>query len=156
MVVRRHSISTRPAIKLIALPFFASPGTIGCSDARPAPLDLLLMSGLFAGTSLERPVTCAVCEQTLDACDCPRSADGTVCRPQDQAVRVTKEKRSKGKLVTVVHGLDPVATDLKALLKTLRSACGAGGTVTDDGVEVQGNHVDTVTAALRDRGYPVR
>ena len=114
------------------------------------------MSGLFAGTSLERPVTCETCQRPLDACRCPRNASGRVCRPSDQRVRVTRQKRRKGKQVTVVEGLDPVASDLTAILKELKTACAAGGAIVDGAIEVQGDHVERVCALLQAKSYPVK
>ena len=58
--------------------------------------------------------------------------------------------------MTVVYGLDPSATDLKALSKQVRSACSAGGTVTADGVEVQGDHRDKLVQTLKGMGYPAK
>jgi translation initiation factor 1 len=113
------------------------------------------MSRLFAGTEFDRPVTCEVCEKTLDACTCPRDATGTVCPPADQPARVRREKR-RGKFVTVVAGLDPSATDLPALLKSFKKKCASGGTVTDDGLELQGDHRDSIVDALKSMGYPAK
>jgi translation initiation factor 1 len=108
----------------------------------------VLMSGLFAGTPLERPVTCEVCGEPLDACRCPRDASGRVLRPGDQTARVTLERRRNGKVVTRVTGLDEHANDLPALLRELKGRCGAGGTTRDGAVEVQGDHRAEVAAAL--------
>lgn len=114
------------------------------------------MAGLFAGTSLERPVTCPRCEKPMDACACPRSAGGKITLPKDQPARVRREKR-RGKLVTVVAGLDPKASDAAALLKELRSALGCGGTLTDEHeLELQGDHRDKLVALLIARGYPAK
>ncbi len=114
------------------------------------------MSGLFDGTPLERPVTCAVCGKTLDQCSCPRNDDGDVLLPKDQPVRIQSEKRKKGKIVTVVSGLDKSASDLNSILKELKKVCAAGGTMTDDKIEIQGDHTDKVIKVLTDRGYPIR
>ena len=113
------------------------------------------MAGLFDGSKLERPVTCPACGQAREACACPRDAEGHLCRPADQEARVRREKR-RGKWVTVVTGLDPVATDLKALAKQLKSTCSAGGSATDDGVEVQGDHRDRIVELLKQQGYPAK
>ncbi len=112
------------------------------------------MSGFFAGTPLERPVTCHVCQKPLDECDCPRGADGNVRLPEDQPVRIRCEKRRKGKTVTVVEGLDPSASDLAAILRRLKSACAAGGTVTEAVLEIQGDHTNRVATILESLGYP--
>lgn len=114
------------------------------------------MSGLFAGTSLERPVTCEVCEKPLDQCNCPRNADGKVVLPRHQTARIRREKRAKGKIVTAVAGLDPVASDLLELLTELRKQCGAGGSVQDDELLLQGDHREHIAQLLRAKGYQVK
>ena len=113
------------------------------------------MSGLFAGTSLERPITCERCGKILDECTCPRDASGAVCAPKDQSPRVRREKRH-GKWCTVVTGLDSQATDLKALLKTLRTGLGTGGGITDGELILQGDHRDAVVQQLVDLGYKAK
>ena len=113
------------------------------------------MAGLFDGTPLQRPVTCESCGQTVESCACPRDASGVVCWPNDQEARVRREKR-RGNWVTVVTGLDPKATDLKALLKGLKTRCASGGAVLSDGVEVQGDHRDRLVKILQERGYPAK
>lgn len=114
------------------------------------------MGGLFAGTPFERPVTCAVCDKPLADCRCPRAADGKVTLPKDQPARVSRERRGGGKLVTLISGLDPAATDCKALLADLKKQLACGGAVADGKVELQGDHRDRVVAMLRERGYPAK
>ena len=48
------------------------------------------------------------------------------------------------------------ATELAALGKQLRSACGSGGTVKDGVVEIQGDHRDRVLALLLAQGYKAK
>ncbi len=114
------------------------------------------MSGLFDGTPLERPVTCRSCERPLADCGCPRDANGEIMLPKDQPARVGREKRRKGKSVTVITGLDPVASDLGAILAQLKSACAAGGTISQDRIEIQGDHRERVVAILVGLGYPAK
>jgi len=114
------------------------------------------MPGLFDGTPLERPVTCEVCQRPLEECTCPRGESGEVLAPADQPARVRREKRRKGKTVTVIKGLDPYATDLKALCSRFQSECGAGGTVAGGQIEIQGDHRARVVAALKEMGYPAK
>lgn len=111
--------------------------------------------GLFDGTSLERPITCANCEKPMDACQCPRDTKGNVLLPRDQHARVQREKR-KGKWVTVVRGLDASASDLPALLKQFKQQCSAGGGLHDDGFELQGDHRDMLVEKLKQLGYPAK
>lgn len=110
---------------------------------------------LFDGTPLQRPVTCERCGKTLSDCDCPRDAAGEVMLAKDQPARVQREKR-RGKWTTVVSGLDPSATDLSAMLKQFKTSLGVGGTVRDDGFELQGDVRDRLVKALKDRGYPAK
>jgi translation initiation factor 1 len=114
------------------------------------------MAGLFDGTPLERPVTCEACGNPLDQCACPRGASGEVVLPKDQPARVGREKRRKGKIVTVITGLDPVASNLRAILSQLKSTCAAGGTISQDRIEIQGDHRERALAVLRDLGYPAK
>ena len=113
------------------------------------------MPGLFDGSKLEQPVTCPACDEALDTCPCPRDANGAVCLPKDQDARVRREKR-RGKWVTVVTGLDSAATDLKQLAKDLKAKCASGGSVTGDGIEVQGDHRDAIVTHLKSFGYPAK
>lgn len=100
-------------------------------------------------------MTCEVCERPLDECHCPRDASGAVRRPEDQSPRIRLERR-RGRPVTIVGGLDPVASDRRGLLDALRKRAAAGGAVTDDGFEVQGDHRDVAAALLAEHGYRVR
>jgi translation initiation factor 1 len=113
------------------------------------------MSGLFAGTPLQRPVTCEHCGLTHGKCTCPRGSDGKILLPKDQPARIRREKR-RGKAVTVISGLDPKATDLAAMLKNFKTTLGAGGTITDGEIEIQGDHRDKLVEALKKLGYPAK
>ena len=113
------------------------------------------MPGLFDGTPLQRPVTCERCEQPRERCTCPRNAAGEITLPDSQPVRVRREKRG-GKVVTVITGLDPVASDLPGLLRQFRAALGAGGTIKDGAIELQGDQREPVLARLRELGYPAK
>lgn len=66
------------------------------------------------------------------------------------------EKRSRGKMVTVIGGLDAVASDLPALLSALKSACGAGGSIESQTMTLQGDQRDKAAAFLQARGYSIR
>jgi translation initiation factor 1 len=116
------------------------------------------MPGLFAGTPLERPVTCERCAKPVAECGCPRTASGRILLPRDQPARVRRERRA-GKFVTVISGLDPVASDLKALVGELKRSLATGGTLSggdDPTVELQGDHRDRIVEILKARGYPAK
>lgn len=68
---------------------------------------------------------------------------------------VRLEKRAKGKSATVVGGLPLTPEAWAALAKTLKAACGAGGTAHDTGLEIQGDQRETVRSALERQGWPI-
>ncbi len=111
------------------------------------------MSGLFAGTSLERPVTCPQCGAVVDDCTCPKSSRGTATKPNQMAVRVGLEKRRKGKMATVLRGVDLDDDGLKGVLKKLKTALGTGGTIAVGLIELQGDARDRAIAWLKANGY---
>lgn len=77
--------------------------------------------------------------------------------PSDGIVRVSREtKGRKGKGVTLVTGLPLSGDELAALGKALKKRCGAGGTVKDGVIEVQGDRRDVLVAELEARGYRVK
>ena len=110
---------------------------------------------LFEGTKFDRPPKCDRCGKLETECDCAPLASKQI-PPSSQVARLSLEKRKKGKLVTVIRGLTAGGNDLHALLRRLKSECGAGGAVQEDCLEVQGNHLERIRAALRESGYSVK
>lgn len=115
------------------------------------------MTRLFAGTPFDRPPVCERCGCVESECACPPlPALKHFVPPEKQTARLTTEKRKKGKLVTVVSGLAAAANDLPALLTRLKGACGAGGTLDGEALEIQGDHRDRLRTILGEIGYRVR
>lgn len=97
---------------------------------------------------------CPVCRKSVTACICKQSR---AVLNTDGVVRVNLQTKGRGgKSVTLVKGVPLDVLALAALGKQLRAACGSGGTVKDGVVEVQGDHVETVMAALQKQGYVVK
>jgi translation initiation factor 1 len=75
----------------------------------------------------------------------------------DGVVRVRREKSGRrGKTVTTIAGAPLDAEGLRDLAAALKRRCGSGGAVKDGVVEIQGDHRDTVVAALEERGFRVK
>ncbi len=92
-----------------------------------------------------------------EECQCPPEVQRPKYKdPKKQTARIGCEKRKKGKMVTVIRGLAAADNDLPALCKQLKNSCGAGGTVVDDTVEIQGDHIERIREALIQVGYRVR
>jgi translation initiation factor 1 len=67
------------------------------------------------------------------------------------------EKKGRGgKTVTVVYDLPRNAALLKDLAQDLKRACGTGGAIVDDTIELQGDLRDRVRERLEKRGYLVK
>ena len=76
--------------------------------------------------------------------------------PNDGVIRIFRERGGRnGKVVTVIRGLPPGAA-LRDVAADLKRMCGAGGTVKDGALEVQGDHRDRLAGELRTRGYTVK
>lgn len=110
---------------------------------------------LFEGTEFDRPPRCERCGALEEECACPPEPPPRI-PPEQQTARLAIEKRKKGKHVTVVRGLPAEGNDLPELLTHLKTACGAGGTLRDEVIEIQGRQLDDVRAALVRRGFRVR
>jgi translation initiation factor 1 len=75
--------------------------------------------------------------------------------PDDGVVRLFREKGGRGgKTVTVVRGL--ARSELTEVAADLKRLCGAGGSIKEGAVEIQGDHRDKIAAHLRATGYDVK
>ncbi len=72
------------------------------------------------------------------------------------AVRIRLDRLASDRLMTVVSGLPGRPAEIAALAKSLKAACGAGGTVKDGSLELQGDHREKVEAALLALGVKSR
>ena len=110
--------------------------------------------------STESGRICPDCSRPVAECQCAankRASAAASSAASDGVLRVQRETTGRGgKSVTLVRGLGLDAAALAALGKQLKAACGSGGTAKDGVIEVQGDHVATVMAALTKLGYAVK
>ncbi len=105
--------------------------------------------------STETGSLCPECGRARANCACAAAARGQILG--DGKVVVARQTKGRGgKTVTVVKGVALDTAGLAALGKQLRSRCGAGGTVKDGVIEIQGEHGDTVLQALLQAGYTAK
>ena len=100
---------------------------------------------------------CPTCGWPQRDCKCSvaRAAKDPIPARIVAKLRVEKKGRG-GKTVTVVYGLPHNAAFLSELAQELKRACGTGGIVVEDGVELQGDLRDRVREVLIKRGYSVK
>lgn len=72
-------------------------------------------------------------------------------------VRLFRDRGGRnGKTVTVIRGLPERGPTLEARVAVMKRLCGAGGTLKDDTVEIQGDHRERLAEYLRAAGYAVK
>jgi translation initiation factor 1 len=100
---------------------------------------------------------CPVCGWPQRNCQCSGRRDTVEAVPGRVVAKLRMEKKGRGgKAVTVVYDLPRNPEFLRELSQELKRACGAGGTVIEGGVEIQGDLRERVRDALMKRGYVVK
>jgi translation initiation factor 1 len=75
----------------------------------------------------------------------------------DGIVRVRKESKGRGgKTVTIISGLQLSDVDISTLAFKIKQKCGAGGTVKDGNIIIQGDAVDTIIQHLQREGIQAK
>lgn len=99
---------------------------------------------------------CAGCGWPDKDCKCSnRNANESI--PGRIVAKLRMEKKGRGgKTVTVVYDLPNNDGFLKALAQELKRACGTGGAVADNTVELQGDLRDRVREYLARKGWQVK
>ena len=79
---------------------------------------------------------------------------GETLPKEKQKLKVTLDKKQRaGKVVTLIDGFSGLEEDMEALSKQLKTRCGAGGSVKDGYIIIQGDYREKVITWLKDWGY---
>ena len=112
--------------------------------------------------STEEGRICPECGRPASGCRCETNKTGNAAAPSaaapgDGIVRIGREvKGRKGTAVTTVSGVPLEKEELLQFAKDLKRRCGAGGSVKDGVVLIQGDHRQTLLEEIRKLGYPVK
>lgn len=106
--------------------------------------------------SSDKGRTCPTCGWPLDNCQCSsRKTSASV--PDRIVAKLRMEKKGRGgKTVSVVYDLPNNAVFLKDLCAELKRACGTGGAVADNTIELQGDQRDRIRELLTKKGWAVK
>jgi translation initiation factor 1 len=100
---------------------------------------------------------CPSCGRPSTDCRCGRGAGGGDAVPVRVVAKLRVERAGRGgKTVTVVYDLPRNAGFLKELCQELKRACGVGGAIRDDSIELQGEQRDRVRDLLARKGFGVK
>lgn len=102
---------------------------------------------------------CSRCGKPEGECRCReerRMGSGSAA-PRDGFVRLSLDrKQRRGKAVTIIANIPGDLAELTALAQEFRKLCGAGGSLKDGNIELQGDHRDKVEARLKTLGYKIK
>ncbi len=109
------------------------------------------MSRIVYSTDPEPVAACPRCGHTPCICN---SID--LPRAQQTAYLRRDRRRRRGKTVILISGLQHTPEGFRELLSILKTHCGAGGTLRDGELEIQGDQRDRIAEKLKDLGYKVK
>lgn len=109
--------------------------------------------------STETGRICSLCGKPVSVCACKKKKPAKAQKqqnryPSDGIIRIQREvKGRKGKTVTTVFGVPLENEQLQKLARTIKGRCGAGGSVKEGVIIIQGDHRQTILAELKKHGY---
>ena len=112
--------------------------------------------------STETGRICPECGKPVSACSCKKKKAVKADKPptdypNDGTIRIQREvKGRKGKIVTAVFGVPLENEELQKFTKALKRRCGAGGSVKDGVIVIQGDHRQTLLDEIRKYGYTAK
>lgn len=100
---------------------------------------------------------CPRCGWPQQNCKCSTRGAAQDAVPSKIVAKLRMEKKGRGgKTVSVVYDLPRNEPFLKDLCQELKRACGTGGTVQDNTIELQGDLRDRIRECLTKKGYVVK
>jgi translation initiation factor 1 len=108
--------------------------------------------------STESGRICPSCEQPPSKCICKKKKTKSHANiKNDGVIRIRREvKGRKGKTVTTISGFQINADELRNLAAHLKRSCGAGGSVKDGIIMIQGDHRETLLRELKKQGFTAK
>jgi translation initiation factor 1 len=102
---------------------------------------------------------CPACSKPVALCVCPAKKEAQAIssvRSDGSVLLHRQSKGRKGKPVTLISGLDLDMAARRTLCSQLKSKCGVGGSVTPEGILIQGDQRTMLSRELQNRGFNVK
>ena len=105
---------------------------------------------------------CPECGKPVSACSCKKRKEVKADKqpagyPNEGTIRIKREvKGRRGKIVTTVSGVPLEKEELQEFVKTLKRRCGAGGSVKDGVIVIQGDHRLTLSDEIKKHGLSIQ
>ncbi|HEX55230.1 MAG: stress response translation initiation inhibitor YciH [Candidatus Altiarchaeales archaeon] len=90
-------------------------------------------------------MNCPRCGLPKELCVCEEMTK------EAQRIRVTSDRRTYGKVVTIIDGLRDV--DIEKIAKELKRRLACGGTAKNNRIELQGDHLNKMKDILIEMGF---
>ena len=109
-------------------------------------------------SSTESGKICPSCQKSISECTCKKKKSRSQTNIKyDGIIRIQREvKGRKGKTVTTVSAFQLADDELKNLAAQLKRRRGAGGSVKDGVIIIQGDHRDSLYTELKKRGFKAK
>jgi translation initiation factor 1 len=87
----------------------------------------------------------------------PDTDDTAELPPNQHKLKIEVSKKGKGgKTVTIISGFQVSSETLSSLTKALKNQCGAGGTMKDNSIEIQGDRRQQLLEIVTKLGYKAK
>ena len=91
---------------------------------------------------------CTKCGLAQELCVCETIAK------EAQKIKVFLVQKRYGKNMTIIKGIDTSKSDIRDVMKKLKSKLACGGTYKNNEIELQGDHRQRVKEILVKEGFP--
>ncbi|HME87126.1 MAG TPA: stress response translation initiation inhibitor YciH [Candidatus Nanoarchaeia archaeon] len=90
---------------------------------------------------------CQTCGLPKELCVCESIAQ------ESQQIKVYTIEKKFGKVYTIVDGITDKQINLREVVKKLKNKLACGGSIVNEKIELQGNHLNKMIAALVEAGF---